>query len=203
MYFIWNTIIWFHQLRLRCKSIKIFFICDVNVKSCPKMCFVYYTVRKKGINKVHVWHFRHINRFFKRVFSYCIFFFFGRMKENYESLCYVSSHIHLKWLIQSKDIYMYVATVNCQWVATASKRQDVLNFYKSKGYSILCLKDTYCICEIDTTVTIQWWFECVFSSYASNSRAVAIFFNYYFEFRKKKVVTVIFLALFMVLILTV
>lgn len=29
-----------------------------------------------------------------------------------------------------------IATVNCQGLATLSKRQDVLNFYKTKGYYI-------------------------------------------------------------------
>lgn len=68
-----------------------------------------------------------------------------------------------------------VATVNCQGLATPSKRQDVLNFYKSKGYSILYLQDTHFTCETEATVEIQWGYKCVFSSYTSNSRGVAIF----------------------------
>lgn len=68
-----------------------------------------------------------------------------------------------------------VATVNCQGLATPSKRQVVLNLYKSKGYSILCLQDTHFTCEIEAIVEIQWGYKCVFSSYTSNSRGMAIF----------------------------
>lgn len=88
-----------------------------------------------------------------------------------------------------------VTTVNCQGLATPSKRQDDLNFYKSKGYSILCFQDTHFTCEIEATVEIQWGYKCVFSSYTSNSRGVAIFLNNSFELKlhkEKKVMTVIF-----------
>ena len=43
-----------------------------------------------------------------------------------------------------------VATVNCQGLATPSKRQDVLNYSKTKGFSILCLQDTHLTSEIDS-----------------------------------------------------
>ena len=36
-----------------------------------------------------------------------------------------------------------IATVNCQGLSTLSKRRDVLHFYKSKNYSIICLPDTH------------------------------------------------------------
>ena len=38
-----------------------------------------------------------------------------------------------------------IATVNCQGLGTPSKRQDVLNFYKKQGFSILSLQDTHFI----------------------------------------------------------
>ena len=76
-----------------------------------------------------------------------------------------------------------VATVNCQGLATPSKRQDVLNYYKTKGFSILCLQDTHFTSEIEALVETQWGYKCVFNSYTSNSRGVAIFFNNNFELK--------------------
>lgn len=72
-----------------------------------------------------------------------------------------------------------IATVNCQGMATVSKRQDVLNFYKSKGYSIICFQDTHFIPEIEAL----WGYRCFFNSYRSNARGVSIFFNNNFEYK--------------------
>lgn len=76
-----------------------------------------------------------------------------------------------------------IATVNCQGLATASKRQDVLNFYKEKGYSILCLQDTHFTEDIEPFVETQWGYTCFFNSFKSNTRGVAIMFNNNFEFK--------------------
>lgn len=67
-----------------------------------------------------------------------------------------------------------IATVNCQGMATVSKRQDVLNFYKSKGYSIICFQDTHFIPEIEALVEAVWGYRCFFNSYRSNARGVSI-----------------------------
>ena len=88
-----------------------------------------------------------------------------------------------------------VATVNCQGLATLSKRQDVLNYYKPKGFSILCLQHTHFTSEIEALVETQWGYKCVFNSYTSNWRGVAIFFNSNFELKlhkEKKITMVIF-----------
>ena len=76
-----------------------------------------------------------------------------------------------------------IATVNCQWLATPSKRQDVLNFYKAKHYSIICPQDTHLISESESLVEAQWGYRCIFNSFKSNSRGVAILFNNNFEFK--------------------
>lgn len=76
-----------------------------------------------------------------------------------------------------------IATVNCQGMATVSKRQDVLNFYKSKGYSIICFQDTHFIPEIEALVEAVWGYRCFFNSYRSNARGVSIFFNNNFEYK--------------------
>ena len=71
-----------------------------------------------------------------------------------------------------------IVTVNCQGLATFSKRQDVLNFYKSKKYSI-----THFVLESEAVVEAQWGYRCIFSSFRSNSRGVCILFNNNFEFK--------------------
>lgn len=48
-----------------------------------------------------------------------------------------------------------IATVNCQDLATGSKRQDVL-FFKEHVYSIICLQDTHCSKDIELFVKNQW-----------------------------------------------
>lgn len=76
-----------------------------------------------------------------------------------------------------------IATVNCQGLATLSKRQDVLNFYKTKGYSIICFQDTHFIPEFEQCVEAMWGYKCYFNSYKSNARGVSIFFKNNFEFK--------------------
>ena len=79
-----------------------------------------------------------------------------------------------------------VATVNCQGLATPSERQDVLNYYKTKDFSILCLQDTHFTSEIEALVETKWGYKCVFNSYTSNSWRVAIFFNNNIELKLQK-----------------
>ena len=43
-----------------------------------------------------------------------------------------------------------IVTVNCQGLATPSKRQDVFNYYKQKCYSIICMQDTHFIPESES-----------------------------------------------------
>ena len=80
-----------------------------------------------------------------------------------------------------------IATVNCQGLGTPSKRQDVLNFYKKQGFSILCLQDTHFTPELEPYVETQWGYKCVFNSFRSNCRGVSIMFNNNFEFTIKNV----------------
>ena len=72
-----------------------------------------------------------------------------------------------------------VATVNCQGLATPSKRQDVLNYYKTKGFSILCLQDTHFTQDMESDIRNEWGYDVYFNSYSSNSRGVAIFLNFF------------------------
>lgn len=79
-----------------------------------------------------------------------------------------------------------IATVNCQGLGTPSKRLDVLNFYKSNGYSIICLQDTHFTPELETCVETQWGYKCVFNSFCSSSRGGAVLFNNNFELQLHK-----------------
>lgn len=53
-----------------------------------------------------------------------------------------------------------IATVNCQGLVTPSKRKDVLNYYKQKHYSIICLQDTHFISEHEQLIETQWGYKC-------------------------------------------
>lgn len=59
---------------------------------------------------------------------------------------------------------------------------DVFEFYRKKGYSILCLQDTHFITESEPIIESQWGYQCIFNSYKSNARGVCILFNNNFEF---------------------
>ena len=75
-----------------------------------------------------------------------------------------------------------IASANCQGLFTPQKRLDVLNFYKNKNYSIICLQDTHFIPEIEPYIEAQWGFKCFFNSFRSNARGVAIMLNNNFEY---------------------
>ena len=83
--------------------------------------------------------------------------------------------------------FIKIATVNCQGLGTPSKRQDVSNFYKKQGFSILCLQDRHFTPELEPYVETQWGYKCVFNSFRSNCRGVSIMFNNNFEFTIKNV----------------
>lgn len=48
-----------------------------------------------------------------------------------------------------------IATVNCQGLATLSKRKDVINYYKQKQYSIICFQDTHFIPDNEPFIKSQ------------------------------------------------
>ena len=76
-----------------------------------------------------------------------------------------------------------IATVNCQGLGCHKKRRDVPNYYKNKNYSIICLQDTHFTSELEPYIESQWGYTCVFNSFRSNARGVAIMFNNNFEFK--------------------
>ena len=79
-----------------------------------------------------------------------------------------------------------VLTVNCQGLGDISKRKDVFDYLKSKQCDIYCIQDTHFTCDIENHVRNSWGYESFFSSFASNSRGVALLFNNTFEFKVLK-----------------
>ena len=57
-----------------------------------------------------------------------------------------------------------IVTINCKGLASPSKRQDVLNYYKQLRYSILCKQDTF-IPEIESFIESQCGYKCIFNSF--------------------------------------
>ena len=85
----------------------------------------------------------------------------------------------------SNDNNISFISMNCQGLSTrdGNKRRDVLNYLRSQKSSITFLQDTHLTKEIENTVRSEWGYECLFSSFTSQSRGVAILFRNNFEFR--------------------
>ena len=67
-----------------------------------------------------------------------------------------------------------ILSVNCQGLGDIAKRRDVFNYLRSLNYNIYCLQDTHFSSDFENDVRNLWGFQCYFSSFASNSRGVAI-----------------------------
>ena len=80
-----------------------------------------------------------------------------------------------------------IVSMNCQGLGGKDKRKDVLNYLKKNKYSIYCLQDTHFTEKEENYIRTQWGFECYFSSYNSQSRGTAIFFNNNFEYKLHKI----------------
>ena len=79
-----------------------------------------------------------------------------------------------------------IVSYNCQGLGSKEKRRDVLNYLKSKLCYIYLLQDTHFTEDEECQIRNQWEGECLFNSYASNQRGVAILFNNNFEFKFHK-----------------
>ena len=76
-----------------------------------------------------------------------------------------------------------ILSVNCQGLGDIAKRRDVFNYLRSLNYNIYCLQDTHFSSDIENDVRNLLGFQCYFSSFASNSRGVAILINNNFDFK--------------------
>lgn len=80
-----------------------------------------------------------------------------------------------------------IISMNVQGLGDKVKRKDVLNFLKSKKYSICFLQDTHFDRKEENYIRSQWGFDCYFSFYNTQSRGVAILVNNNFEFKFKSI----------------
>ena len=76
-----------------------------------------------------------------------------------------------------------IISQNCRGLSCQKKRRDVLDHLRSKKYSIICLVDTHFSKTKERFITTEWGYQAYYSSFTSQSRGVAIFFNNNFEFK--------------------
>ena len=76
-----------------------------------------------------------------------------------------------------------IISLNCQGLGNQKKRREVMHNLRNKKYSIICLVDTHFAKSQERRITSEWGYEAFYSSYNSQSRGVAIFFNNNFEFK--------------------
>ena len=70
-----------------------------------------------------------------------------------------------------------ILSVNCQGIGSAEKRLDVFNYLKSKQCDIYCLQDVHSNIATEQSFEKLWDNRCLFSSFSSNARGVAILFS--------------------------
>ena len=83
----------------------------------------------------------------------------------------------------TKIMEVRMLSINCQGLASVSKRVDVFNYLKSKSCQIYCLQDIHSTAATENFIRCQWGNECIFSSGTSNARGIAILFNKGFEYK--------------------
>ena len=81
-----------------------------------------------------------------------------------------------------------IVSKNCQVLSNALKRDDTMNFLRSKKYSVYLLQDTLFTNKEEHYIRIQWGFECYFRNFSSQARGIAIMFNNNFEFHIQKII---------------
>ena len=76
-----------------------------------------------------------------------------------------------------------IASMNCRSLNDKLKRRDVIHKLREKGFKIYCLQDTRFNKRIEQFVRNEWGYKCLFASYKSNARGVAILFNNNFDYK--------------------
>ena len=82
-----------------------------------------------------------------------------------------------------RDNILQVVSYNCQGLNSAEKRRDVFNYLKSKNCNIYCLQDTHFTVKDECSIRNLWGGDCIFNSFSSNQRGVAILINKNFEYK--------------------
>ena len=79
-----------------------------------------------------------------------------------------------------------ILSMNCRGLGEQSKRRDVLNYLKSKNYSIYCVQDTHFTKEEENYIRACWGYDIYMSPGRSNARGVAVLLNNNFDCRVTK-----------------
>ena len=74
-----------------------------------------------------------------------------------------------------------ILSANCQGLGNFEKRKDIFKYFRNMKASIVCLQDTHFVSSNEKIIENQWGFKAYFSSFASNSRGVAVLLNNNFE----------------------
>ena len=85
------------------------------------------------------------------------------------------------------DKFLQIVSCNCQGLNSKEKRRDVFDYLKSKSYNIYCLQDTHFTEREESFIRNQWGGECIFNSFSSNQRGVAILFNNNFDYKINRI----------------
>lgn len=75
---------------------------------------------------------------------------------------------------------------NCQGANNNGKRIDLFQHLKEQKCDIYCLVDTHFTSQDHSLIRSQWEFDCLFNSYTSSSRGIAILFNNSIEYKIHK-----------------
>ena len=80
-----------------------------------------------------------------------------------------------------------IAALNCQGLGDFQKRRDVFQYLKQKRCDIYFLEDTHFDEKMEKRIRSEWGYQCIFSSYSTQARGVAILFNNTFDFKINQV----------------
>ena len=70
-----------------------------------------------------------------------------------------------------------IVSANCRGLAQKQKRKEVLNLWRKKNYSIICLQDIHIDERTEDIMRNEWGLDCIIAPFKSNARGVAILFN--------------------------
>lgn len=81
-----------------------------------------------------------------------------------------------------------ILSMNCQGLGDIDKCRDVLHFLRQKKYDIYLLQDTHFTIKQEKYIRTMWGLDCVFNSFSSQSRGVAVFFNNSIDYKIHKII---------------
>ena len=85
-----------------------------------------------------------------------------------------------------KEHMIDIVSANCRGLADKNKRKEVMQLYRKKKFSIICLQDIHISAESETIMRNEWGLDCIIAPYKSNARGVAILLNNNFEYEIHK-----------------